>query len=182
MSTTFSITTRQGDGGETSLFSGETVSKASLRTEAYGTLDELNSALGMALSHCKNEDIRARILALQQDLFVVCAELATSPDFLDQLKDRLDDARAQRLEADRDELEAAIQMPAGFIIPGGTVVGACLDMARSISRRAERRTVAVIEGGESMSDRVLPWINRLSDYLWLLARYEEGDRVILKDA
>jgi cob(I)alamin adenosyltransferase len=174
-----SITTRVGDKGSTFLFSGERVSKDSPRTEAYGDLDELVSVLGLARVHARRT--RRQAMELQRELFVVGAELATSPRHLRLLKQRVDEHMVQELERRRSRLERAITMPAGFIIPGGTPGGAHLDHARTIARRIERKVVGLHRKRLVRNPHLLVWLNRLSDYLWLLARREEGRRTMEKD-
>ncbi len=177
-----SITTRIGDKGTTSLFSGEMVPKYSLRTEAYGDIDELNSALGVARALCQREGVLERIHEIQKELFVVGAELATTKECLMLLGERVDASFLARMDQRRDALEAMITMPRGFIIPGGTLAAAHIDLARTIARRCERKAVRLRDEGLIDNEALLVWLNRLSDYLWLLGRFEEGDRVILKNA
>lgn len=179
-----SITTKVGDKGTTFLFSGEEVSKDSPRTDTYGDLDELVSVLGVARCHAKQETIRVAILEVQRDLFTVGAELATAIDHLDLLKQRLDEAMLKELETKRDDLETRIRMPDGFIIPGGAdvVSAAHLDHARTLARRLERRVVTLLRAGLVRNPHLVIWMNRLSDYLWLMARFEEGKSLSLRDA
>ena len=119
-----SITTKTGDRGTTRLFSGEEVSKDSSRPNAYGDLDELVSILGVARCHCPDADTQQAILNLQRDLFVAGSEMATAPGGLERLGQRIDAARLADLERLMTELEEAIEIPNGFIVPGGTPVGA----------------------------------------------------------
>lgn len=181
MNSKLSITTRTGDQGTTHLFSGETVSKNSLRTEAYGDLDELVSILGVARSLSTDSDLQATLIRWQRRLFVVGTELATSPDHLDKVPQRVDDGMLQELERERDELEEALPPIKGFILPGGTPVAAQLDLARAVSRRCERKVVGLFEAGLIDNTILLIWLNRLSDYLWLLARHAEGHATLMKD-
>ena len=175
-----SITTKVGDRGTTFLFSGEEVPKDSPRTSAYGDLDELVSVLGLARATTKRADVRAAVLDLQSELFVAGAELATSSRHVKLLKQRVDAARLADLEARRDALEKRIRMPAGFILPGGTLAAAHLDHARTLARRLERRVVGLTRRKLVRNPDLIVWLNRLSDYLWLLARREEGPAVLLK--
>lgn len=172
-----SITTKVGDRGTTFLFSGEEVSKASLRTNAYGDVDELVSLLGVARAALEDEALRERVLFLQNELFVVGAELATSQDQIHLLRERLTAERLGMLDAARDLVESEIEMPRTFILPGGTLAGAYLDVARSVARRCERKVVHLHEEGLIHNGELLVWMNRLSDYLWLLARRAEGSAV-----
>lgn len=171
-----SITTRKGDAGMTRLFSGETVSKHSPRTEALGDLDELVSALGLARAHLSLEGLCQTVLALQRALFALGAEIATvgasAPAASFHRMDAADVTELDRLCAD---LEGRIRMPSDFILPGNTTPGAYLDHARALARRLERRLVALHEEGSFDNPCALAWINRLSDGLWLMARRVEGD-------
>lgn len=184
MTKSSSITTRVGDRGTTFLFSGEEVPKDSSRTEAYGDLDELVSVLGVARCHAANERVRDDLLAIQRDLFTAGAELATALDRVNLLKHRVDEALLREFEDRREALEARLTMPDGFIIPGGSgsLAAAHIDHARTIARRLERRAVGLSRAGLVANNNLLVWLNRLSDYLWLLARCEEGRSLSLKDA
>lgn len=178
-----SITTRKGDRGTTFLLSGEEVPKDSPRTMAYGDLDELVSILGVARCHVKNEELRREILVLQRDLFNAGAELATSPEKVSHLKQRIGEAELARFDAQREKWEQRITMPDGFIIPGGVgcLSAAHLDHARTVSRRLERRVVGLVREKLVENPVLLRWLNRLSDYLWLIARVEEGDSLSLRE-
>jgi cob(I)alamin adenosyltransferase len=176
-----SITTRTGDKGSTSLFSGELVDKDSPRTSVYGDVDELNSVLGVARAASGQQDVRDAILEIQNSLFVAGAELATSNAGLSRLKSKIDGAMVKDLDDRCADLEGAIRMPGGFIIPGGTLAGGHIDHARTIARRIERGVVRLFREGHIGNEHILVWINRLSDYLWLLARQEEGDSVVVKE-
>ncbi len=179
-----SITTKVGDKGTTFLFSGEEVSKDCPRTETYGELDELVSVLGIARCHAGQDEVREAILDLQQTLFSAGAELATSIDHVDLLGQRIDEQILRAFDKRREELEVRVRMPDGFIIPGGTgsLVSAHLDHARTVARRLERRAVSLSRAGLVSNPHLLIWLNRVSDYLWLLARFAEGHSLSLKDA
>jgi len=172
-----SITTRTGDKGSTSLFSGELVDKDSPRTSVYGDIDELNSVLGVARAASRRMEVGEAILEIQKSLFVAGAELATSDAGLSKLKARIDEPMIKELDVQCADLENLIHMPRGFIIPGGTLAGGHIDHARTIARRVERGVVRLFREGHIGNEHILVWINRLSDYLWLLARREEGDSV-----
>lgn len=174
-----SITTGGGDDGDTSLFSGERVGKDDPRTCAYGDVDELNSVLGVARAASTRREVRDVLLAVQRALFVLGAELATAPGYADRLPLRVDQAMLNEWEKRRDALEAGVRMPSGFIIPGGTLAAGHIDHARTIARRCERKVVTLHRDGAVTNHRLLVWLNRLSDILWLLARQEEGDRTLL---
>jgi cob(I)alamin adenosyltransferase len=176
-----SITTRRGDAGRTQLYSGEDISKSDLPPRAVGALDEAVSVLGIARSLATgDEGLHRRILNLQRACFVVGAELATHPDRTHLLKERVDAEFLAYLEADRDRLESEIVMPDGFIIPGGTPLAAHLDHARTIFRRCEGTAVEMWETHFLQNALVLKWLNRASDYVWLLARRVEGGAVTPK--
>ena len=164
---------KRGDGGETSLLYGQRVSKADPRPEAYGTLDEANSTLGLARALCKNQKIKEVIHGVQEALFVLGAELASDPQHYEKLKKKITQDDVLHLEGLIDELEGKVRLPDSFIIPGGTLVAAVLDMARTIVRRAERRAVRLKENGLLSNDSLLAYLNRTADLLFILARYDE---------
>lgn len=178
-----SITTKVGDRGTTFLFSGEEVFKDSPRTETYGDVDELVSLLGVARCQTVQVEVRDMLLELQRDLFTVGAELATAIDHAGLLKTRIDESALSLFERRRDEWEARITMPDGFIIPGGSgsLGAAHIDHARTVARRLERKTVSLARAGLVANPHLLVWLNRLSDFLWLLARVEERHSLSLKD-
>jgi cob(I)alamin adenosyltransferase len=173
------IYTRKGDDGTTSLWYGGRVAKTDVRTEAYGSLDEANSALGVARSLCKEEDqadVHATILALQRNLFVAGAELATSPEAAERLEggvSQITDEMVESVEADIDRYMSQVDLPPHFVIPGGTELSAALDVARSAIRRAERRVVELRDADGLASDVVLRYINRASDLAFALARFAD---------
>lgn len=150
---------------------------------AYGDLDELVSILGVARCHVKNEEIRREILELQRELFSAGAELATSPEKVSRLKQRIGEAELARFDAQREKWEQRVKMPDGFIIPGGvdSLSAAHLDHARTVARRLERRVVGLLREKLVENPVLLRWLNRLSDYLWLLARIEEGESLSLRE-
>ena len=176
----YSITTRFGDAGKTRLFSGETVLKCDPRPEAYGDLDELVSVLGVARCHCRHASSIELVLWLQRQLFVIGSELATTGEAVARLPRRCDAALLADLDQRRDQLEASITMPTGFIIPGGLPGSAHLDHARTIARRLERKVVALAQHGRLDNESLLAWLNRLSDLLWLLARAEEDQPIMVR--
>jgi len=169
-----SITTRRGDQGRTQLYSGQDVSKADLPPCAVGALDEAVSVVGIARSLAEREDLRALLLSIQQAAFVVGAELATHPENRDRLAQTVDQAFMEEWDRCRDRLEAEIEMPKDFVVPGGTPVAAHLDHARTVFRRCEREAVRLRDADFLRNPNVLRWLNRMSDLLWLLARREEG--------
>jgi cob(I)alamin adenosyltransferase len=168
-----SIATKQGDTGMTRLMYGERVSKADLQVEAYGTIDELNAFLGMARSLCDDEWINRVLERLQRETFVVGAELATPPEQLYKLKTRVDSAMIAALDNEVQEVEAMPNVLGDWALPGATQVGAAIDVARVVCRRAERCVVRLSDNGALSNSEVLRYLNRLSDVLWLLGRRYE---------
>jgi cob(I)alamin adenosyltransferase len=178
------IYTRKGDTGTTGLlFGGDRVSKADLRTDSYGTTDEAVSALGLARASvgAATDRTEARLaelcLRLQRELFVVGAELATGVDRRDRLTDGVSRVTAEMtaaLERQIDELEELVEQPKEFVLPGETMTGAALDLARTTVRRAERRAVALAETGGLPDSEVLAYLNRLADLLFVMARAADG--------
>ena len=172
-----SIVTKTGDGGDTGLLYGGRVSKTDPRTEAYGSVDEAISALGSARALIKDRGRHAVILRIQSELFTVGAELATDAAQYDKLQQHFMVVTAdftRRIEDEIVELEQRITLPDAFVIPGGTPAAAALDVARTVTRRAERRIVGLQQAGQLKNPEVLRYINRLSDLLFMLARDEEG--------
>ncbi len=162
---------RKGDRGETSLLTGERVSKASLRPEAYGTLDEASSVLGMAKVFTQNESIRQMIGLIQEDLLLLGAELSCVGEKRDNWTIGSD--RTERLEEWIERLQLEAPLPRQFILPGGNAASASIDLARTIIRRAERRVVALKEDGAFDTPEGLRYLNRLADFLFTLARYAD---------
>jgi cob(I)alamin adenosyltransferase len=166
------IYTRTGDAGETGLFGGARVSKDDLRVEAYGTVDELNSCLGAARAAGLSEKTDAALLQIQSDLFTVGAELACVPGKEGTLKLALvGEADSARLEGWIDLAELPLAPLKNFVLPGGNVGAAELHRARTVCRRAERRTLSAGRASPIRPEIVI-YLNRLSDLLFVLARYE----------
>jgi cob(I)alamin adenosyltransferase len=163
------IYTRTGDDGTTSLFSGGRVAKHHLRVECYGTVDELNSVIGMARTHQPVSD--ADLARIQHQLFNLGADLATPLDASTSHVVRMDAANIEWLEQSIDRMMEDLPTLRYFILPGGSPAAAALHVARTVCRRAERLAVALQEH-EPIGDHVLPYLNRLSDYLFTLARWE----------
>lgn len=164
------IYTKTGDGGETGLFGGARVSKASGRVDAYGNLDELNAHLGACRACGLPDDIDAALAAVQVDLFALGAELATVPGKEDSLSiARVSDAEVARLESAIDASEAELAPLKSFVLPGGTASAAALHVARTVCRRAERALVA-LQHEEPVRAHAVVYLNRLSDLLFSLAR------------
>ena len=172
------IYTRKGDDGTTSLWYGGRVAKTDARTEAYGSVDEANSFLGVARSLCGEDqaELAADLLQLQRDLFVAGAELATAPEAAERLEggvSEISDEMVEGLESAIDRYMSKVDLPPQFVIPGGTQLSATLDVARSVLRRAERRVVALHDADELASEVVLRFLNRASDLLFAMARFAD---------
>jgi len=169
-----SISTMRGDGGETSLAGGVRVSKGSARVETYGTIDELNSALGFARSICDDAEMAALAKTIQQDLFKIGSSLAT-PAESPKPPVVIDPALVDRLTTEVHRIEAIEGVLADWSIPGEHRAAAAFDVARTICRRAERALVRLLESGAAIQPAILPYVNRLSDLLWLFGRKLEHD-------
>ena len=163
---------KKGDLGQTSLLYGLRVPKSDPRPEAYGTLDEANSTLGFAKAISKNPEVKEIILQVQNNIFVVGAELATDQKAHSKLQKKIGDNDIQKIEDLIDTLEDKVKLPDEFIIPGESLGSASLDMARTIIRRAERQTVRLKDDDLLNNDKLLAYLNRLADLLFILARYE----------
>lgn len=164
--------TRTGDLGTTSLVGGERVSKASPRLEAYGTVDELNAALGLLLAHPGiSSDERADLERVQHKLFTIGAYLATpAPDGAITTARGLGQKAISDLERGIDRLDASVPPLDRFLLPGGTPAAAAAHVARTVCRRAERAIVALADSGVYVDPDVIRYVNRLSDYLFVLSR------------
>jgi cob(I)alamin adenosyltransferase len=170
------VYTKRGDDGTTGLLYGGRVPKDDLRTVAYGTVDETVSALGLARAELTGH-LHDLVLTIQRELFVVGAQLATHTDHWERLEDgvsRVTAAHVTQLEADIDELTERFPLPREFVVPGESEAGAAIDLARTIVRRAERVVVRMQREGLLPDDVPLRYLNRLSDYLFVLARSIEG--------
>ena len=168
---------KKGDNGETSLLFGHRVAKSDLRCEAYGTIDEAVSSLGIARNVVAKDRAKEIISKVQKELFTVNAELATQPEDRERLASSFTPVTGEMADGLEDiigELEAEIELPESFIIPGSNLGAGWLDLSRAVVRRAERRAVVLREKGEIGNDAVLQYLNRLADLLFILARYEES--------
>ena len=170
------IYTRQGDKGLTHLSGGQRVPKNSLRVSAYGTVDELNSALGVALSFGLCERLTSVLLEIQNELFHLGSDLS----FLEEDKSKypvpqIEARHVTKLESLIDEMTAVVGPLQNFILPGGSTGAALLHVARTICRRAERDVITLAEA-ESVGSQVIQYLNRLSDALFVMARYENHER------
>ncbi|MDR1145915.1 MAG: cob(I)yrinic acid a,c-diamide adenosyltransferase [Verrucomicrobiales bacterium] len=174
-----SIATRTGDAGQTGLMYGKRVPKDAVRVEAYGTVDELNAVLGAARAAAADDWARGEILATQKELVMLMGELAVADADFQKYQDakypKLTDDALARLDQNVAALEAQHIRFEGWATPGGTPSAAALDVARTVCRRAERR-VFTLSGGATVRPLTLRYLNRLSDFLWLLARQAESRR------
>jgi cob(I)alamin adenosyltransferase len=174
------IYTRKGDDGTTGLWYGGRVSKSDIRPEAYGSVDEAASALGLcrAAAH-DNQELYDDILHMQNELFIAGAELATAPEAAERLQAGVSKVTAEMvdaLEAVIDRYMDRVDLPPKFVIPGGTELSARLDVARTAVRRAERRVSAMRESGQLPDETVLRYLNRASDAIYAMARFaDESD-------
>ncbi|WP_454852146.1 cob(I)yrinic acid a,c-diamide adenosyltransferase [Rhizobium binxianense] len=179
------IYTRTGDDGTTALVSGPRRAKHDLRVEAYGTVDEANSAIGVARLHtAAMPDLDAMLMRIQNDLFDLGADLATpdtgKPPEYEPL--RIAESQVDRIEHDIDTLNAGLQPLKSFVLPAGSPAAAHLHLARTITRRAERLMVALSRGkGETVGAAALKYVNRLSDFLFVAARHanDRGEADVL---
>jgi cob(I)alamin adenosyltransferase len=171
------IYTRKGDDGTTGLWYGGRRSKADVRIEAYGSVDEAASALGLCRAAARdNQELYDDILRMQSELFVAGAELATAPEAAGRLEpgvSKVTDAMVDNLEAVIDRYMERVNLPPKFVIPGGTELSARLDVARTAVRRAERRVSSMRESGQLPDDTVLRYLNRASDAVYAMARFAD---------
>ncbi|MGN6694082.1 MAG: cob(I)yrinic acid a,c-diamide adenosyltransferase [Aquihabitans sp.] len=171
------IYTRKGDDGTTGLYGGGRVPKDSAAPEAYGTVDEAQAALGLARAAAgRGTELDGLLVHLERDLWVLMAELATEHENAHKLVDGASRVTAEMvavLETTIDDITGRFDQPTEFVVPGETEVAARLDVARTVIRRAERRSMAVVADGS----QVVPYLNRLSDLVWTLARWAEGTSV-----
>lgn len=161
------VYTKTGDKGQTGLYTGERVDKDSIRVETYGIIDEMNSALGMARAFCEKDDVRQMIHALQKDVALFMADIASLG-----AEPYIKEIHVTNLEHDIDDIEEIVGKLGCFLVPGDTRGGACLDLARTIARRAERQMLRLAKV-EDVHETDRLYINRLSDYLFMLMRLEE---------
>jgi cob(I)alamin adenosyltransferase len=163
------IYTRTGDKGETGLLGNLRVSKDSLRVSAYGEVDELNSILGLVRASSQNTEINTLLEGLQRDLFAMGADLASPPQEGRNVQ-RITKGMIMELERTTDTLQGKLPPLSAFILPGGGRTGALLHFSRCVARRAERSIVA-LNRKEGVNENMIPYINRLSDLLFVMARF-----------
>jgi cob(I)alamin adenosyltransferase len=168
------VTTGTGDEGYTDLLGPQRVPKYHRRPEAYGTVDEATSALGLARAHAGESPLNEQIRAVQSELYILMAELATPPENYEKVSFKITHEQVARLEAEEDRLKGEVEIGKKFIIPGDTLVGAALDLARTIVRRAERQVARLYHDGDVTNAEALRYLNRLSDLLFIMARWEEA--------
>ena len=165
--------TGRGDDGTTGLIGGERVPKYDPRPEAYGTLDEASSVMGLARATVKSERSRSLLLESQRHLYCIMGELAATPENIEKFR-CLGAEHVAWLEAQTDALGAAVKLPNEFIVPGDSLPGATLDVARAVVRRAERLVVKLMHDGLVSNEQIVRYLNRLSSLLFVLARYEDA--------
>jgi cob(I)alamin adenosyltransferase len=168
-----SIATKHGDGGETGLIGGGRVSKADLRVEAYGTIDELVSAMGLARSICDDAELRELTKTIQRELFTVAGAVANPSGGEDAPATYVTPEMVEALTAHVNRVESVEGILSDWSLPGEHAAAAAYDVARTVCRRAERCVVRLTEAGEPVNAQVVPYLNRLSDLLWLMGRLLE---------
>ena len=170
------IYTKSGDEGETGLLFGGRVSKAHVRTEAYGSTDHAVSAIGLARALSTDDRVKDILLQVQREMFMIGAELATDTANRHHLLEHfqiINDHHVARLEALIDEINEAVELPPNFIIPGASAGSSAIDVARTQTRTAERRVIELRNEGMLPNTQIMIYLNRLSDLLFMLARYED---------
>ncbi len=167
------IYTKTGDKGETGLFGGARISKNSPRIEAYGTIDELNSFIGLAITETQDSSVKSLLNTIQNQLFIVGSDLATPKSGEDQKKNilRIPAEFYEEIEKSIDFFEEKLDALKNFIIPGGSKSASLLHICRTVARRAERRVVA-LNSLEQINENIVIFLNRLSDLFFVLSRYE----------
>ena len=172
------IYTKSGDRGETHLLMGGQVPKNHPRCEAYGEADFATSAMGLARAISPNSRVKEALLKVQREMFTVMAELAIESDRYHHFKDNYNTITEEHVaDAERliDDMKEEVELPPKFIIPGASPASGAIDLARSALRSAERRIVELNQKFPLDNDQILPYVNRLGDLLFMLARYEDKD-------
>ncbi len=167
-----SIATTHGDTGKTGLIGGTRISKAALRVEAYGTIDETGAAMGFARSICRDAEINELTKSIQRELFSVAGSVA-NPLAMEKDPRDVSEAMVTRLTSEVHRIEATEGILSDWSLPGDHAAAAAFDLARTICRRAERLIVHLFESGEAVDPHVIAYLNRLSDLLWLMGRLLE---------
>ncbi|MGZ3617216.1 MAG: cob(I)yrinic acid a,c-diamide adenosyltransferase [Ktedonobacteraceae bacterium] len=167
------VTTGTGDTGYTGLLGEQRVPKYDPRPDTFGTVDEATSALGLARAMTNDPKVKDIIYQIQQELYLLMGELATTPENYEKMGLRMTIEHVQRLQQVEEQLKGEVEIPNKFIIPGDTPDGAALDLARTIIRRAERMAVKLLHDEVIQNSEVVRYLNRLSDLIFILARYVE---------
>lgn len=167
------VTTGTGDTGYTGLLGDQRVPKYDPRPDTFGTVDEATSALGLARATASDPRVKEIIYTLQQELYLLMGELATPAEHYEKIGLRMTAEHVRRLEQTEEALKQAVEIPNKFIIPGDTPAGAALDLARTIIRRAERMAVRLLHEEVIANPEVVRYLNRLSDLVFILARFVE---------
>ncbi len=169
------VYTRTGDNGITRLAGGQEISKSHLRIESYGTIDELNAVIGWCAvavnQYTELKDMYAQLMTIQQELFNLGSQLAVLPEDRRDNTPVVGSQNIKRLENEMDRMNETLPPLTSFILPGGGEVGSRLHIARTVCRRAERLLVRLAETGEHLDGTEIPYVNRLSDWLFVAARY-----------
>ncbi len=173
------ITTKKGDQGKTDLFKGKRVYKDNLRVEIFGNIDELNAYLGFAKACSKTKKNKDIIENIQRDLFILCSEIATKPKYAKELEKRISKRQVKKLENLIRDLEKKVKLKGDFYVCGQNLTSASIDIARVIARRTERRVVSLNRKKALSSKNILIYLNRLSDFLYLLSRFAETNKTLL---
>jgi cob(I)alamin adenosyltransferase len=168
-----SIATKHGDKGDTGLIGGARVSKSDLRVEAYGTVDELGAAMGFARSICDDAEVNELTKAIQRELFVVAGSIASPSGGQESKTTYVTPEMVEALTAHVNRIEATEGILSDWSLPGDHAAAAAFDVARTVCRRAERAVVRLAETGAEINPHVVPYLNRLSDLLWLMGRLLE---------
>ena len=173
------IYTKTGDHGTTSLVGGERISKSCERIESYGTIDELNSYVGLLVTYCTDEMDKNMLQTIQNKLFVIGGYLATDTSKTAVRQSLiLDEDNVKAIEAEIDRIDQLLPPLRVFILPGGSRAAALCNVCRTVCRRAERCIIRLMEAGAEIDDNVLSYVNRLSDYFFLLSRKLNADNKI----
>ena len=168
-----SIATKHGDKGDTGLIGGARVSKADVRVEAYGTVDELGAAMGFARSICEDAEVRELTKSIQRELFTVAGAVASPKGGQESVTTYVSPEMVEALTAHVTRIEATEGLLSDWSLPGDHAAAAAYDVARTVCRRAERCVVRLVETGAEVNPHVVPYLNRLSDLLWLMGRLLE---------
>ncbi len=166
------LITKKGDSGMSLLLTGESFSKCAVQFDAMGDCDELVSFLGIARQHARKKFIKKALESIQNHIFIAGSEIASHQSKAPQLKERISERCVAQMTRDCEILMKKLRIPSRFVIPGETISSAYLDYARALARRCERRVVLLDQQGLICNKNLIVWFNRLSDYLYLLARAE----------